>query len=159
MQRILKILEQDARTDPERIAELTGIDEDVVRLQIEQWEREGVIRGYRTVVDWQRFGEERVEAFIDVAVTPERGTGFDSIAERITRYPEVKTVLLVSGGHDLRVILEGSDIRDIADFVAQKLASLEGVKSTNTHFLLRRYKQDGVLFTEPDPDTRLMVAP
>jgi DNA-binding Lrp family transcriptional regulator len=120
MREILEILESDARADAQRIAEMTGRDVETVQRQIEEWERTGVIRRYKTVVDWERFGDEKVQAFIDVSVTPERGAGFDEIARRIYRYPEVRSVILVSGGHDLRVIVEGSTIREVADFVADK---------------------------------------
>ena len=159
MRDILKILEQDARATPERIAALTGREESEVAQQIEAWEKTGVIRRYKTVIDWERFGDERVYAFIDVSVTPERGSGFDDIAKRIYRYPEVRSVSLVSGGHDLRIIVEGSGIREIADFVAEKLATLDRVNATNTHFLLKKYKEDGDVFAEADADQRLMVAP
>jgi DNA-binding Lrp family transcriptional regulator len=159
MREILEILENDARADAKRIAELTGRDIDTVKRQIEEWEKTGVIRRYKTVIDWERYGDEKVQAFIDVSVTPERGAGFDEIARRIYRYPEVRSVILVSGGHDLRVIVEGRTIREVADFVADKLATLDRVTATNTHFLLKRYKDDGDVFAEAEPDHRLVVAP
>ncbi|HSV75109.1 MAG TPA: Lrp/AsnC family transcriptional regulator [Chthonomonadales bacterium] len=159
MREILQILESDARATPARIAVITGLAEEEVARQIALWEASGVIRRYKTVVDWERYGEDVVEAYIDVSVTPERGAGFDDIAARIYRYPEVRSVALVSGGHDLRVIVRGDDIKEVARFVAEKLATLERVTSTNTHFLLRRYKEDGDVFGEADPDHRLMVAP
>jgi DNA-binding Lrp family transcriptional regulator len=159
MRDILKILEQDARATNDRIAALTGRDEAEVAREIEGYEKSGVIRRYKAVIDWERFGDERVYAFIDVSVTPERGAGFDDIARRIYRYPEVRSVALVSGGHDLRIIVEGASIREIADFVAEKLATLDRVNSTNTHFLLKKYKEDGDVFAEADADQRLMVAP
>lgn len=159
MRDILRILEQDARTSPERIAELTDLDADTVRRQIAEWERAGVIRRYKTVVDWERYGEEKVYAYIDVSVTPERGAGFDAVAARIDRYPEVRSVALVSGGHDLRVMVEGSSIREVADFVAEKLATLDRVHATSTHFLLKRYKEDGDVFAEAEQDSRLAVTP
>jgi len=159
MRDILKILEQDARTDPARIALMTGLEEADVRRQIEEWERTGVIRRYKTVIDWERYGEEKVYAFIDVSVTPERGLGFDEVARRIYRFPEVRSVYLISGAHDLRVLVEGTHIKEIADFVAEKLATIDRVTSTNTHFLLRKYKDDGDVFAELDTDHRLLVAP
>lgn len=159
MHDVLKILEQDARTTPARIAEMTGREEADVRRQIEDWERTGVIRRYKAVVDWDRYGDQRVYAFIDVSMTPERGAGFDAVAGRIYRYPEVRSVALVSGGHDLRVIVEGASIREVADFVAEKLATLDRVTATNTHFLLKKYKEDGDIFAETESDQRLMVAP
>jgi DNA-binding Lrp family transcriptional regulator len=110
-------------------------------------------------VDWERAGEELVSAFIDVSVMPERGTGFDEIAERIYRYPEVRSVYLVSGGYDLRVIVEGTSIKEVANFVAEKLATIDRVTATNTHFLLKRYKENGDIFAEAEADHRLLVSP
>src|SRR5437588_4314299 len=159
MRDVLAILESDARTPPERIAAMTGRDTAAIRDQIGEWERSGVIRRYKTVIDWERLGDERVFAFIDVAVTPQRGTGFDDVAERIYRYPDVRSVFLVSGGHDLRVIVEGASIKEVANFVSQKLATVDRVTATNTHFLLKKYKDDGDVFAEADADHRLMVAP
>jgi DNA-binding Lrp family transcriptional regulator len=159
MREVLRILEEDSRTPPERIATMTGLDAETVRKWIAEWEQNGVIRRYKTVIDWERFGEEKVFAFIDVSVTPERGAGFDDIARRIYRYPEVHSVYLVSGGHDLRVVVEGSNMKQVANFVAEKLATIDRVNSTSTHFLLKKYKDDGDLFVETDTDHRLMVTP
>ena len=159
MREILEILEKDARTTPDKIAAMTGLDLSAVRDQIKEWERSGVIRRYKTVVDWERLGSEQVSAFIDVSVTPQRGTGFDVVAERIYRYPEVRSVFLVSGGHDLRVIVEGPSIKEVANFVSEKLATIDQVNATNTHFLLKKYKDDGDVFGEFEADHRLMVAP
>ncbi len=159
MREILAVLEQDARTPPERIAEMTGLDVEDVRRQIDEWERTGVIRRYKTVVDRERLGEEKVFAFIDVGVTPQRGSGFDDVAARIYRYPEVRSVFLVSGGHDLRVVVEGANMKEVANFVAEKLATIDHVRSTSTHFLLKRYKEDGDVFAESEADHRLMVSP
>lgn len=159
MRDILNILEQDARTPPERIAELTGHPISEVREHIAHWEKTGVIRRYKTVVDWERFGDERVTAIIDVSVTPERGAGFDDVAARIYRYPEVRTVLLLSGGYDLRVVVEGPSLKEVANFVSEKLATLDRVTATESHFLLKRYKEDGDVFGDTENDHRLMVAP
>lgn len=159
MREILSVLESDARATPERIAALTGIAEDEVRAAIAAWEAEGVIRRYKTVIDRDRLGEDRVTAFVDVTVAPERGRGFDDIAERIARFREIQAVHLVSGAQDLRVEVEGSSMKEVADFVAQKLSGVERVTATSTHFLLRRYKDDGELLTEPEPDQRLSVMP
>ncbi len=156
---ILKVLETDAHATPEKIAALTGIATEEVAAQIAAWEAAGIIRRYKTVIDWDKFGEERVFAFIDVKVMPARGVGFDDIAERIYRYPEVHSVYLVSGSHDLRCVVEGRHIREIADFVAQKLSTIERVTATATHFLLKKYKDDGDIFAEKDTDHRLMVSP
>ncbi|MCS6776687.1 MAG: Lrp/AsnC family transcriptional regulator [Chloroherpetonaceae bacterium] len=159
MRQILTILEQNALATPAQIAAQTGIDVETVTRQIAQWEREGVIRRYKTVIDWERLGEEQVWAYIDVKVTPERGVGFDDVAERIYRYPEVRSVYLVSGAQDLRCVVVGKSLREIADFVAQKLATIDRVTATATHFLLKRYKDDGEIFAETEEDHRLMVTP
>lgn len=156
---ILKILETDARTAPSRIAAMTGKTEKQVIDAIAKMEKSGVIRRYKTVVDWEKAGKERVLAFIDVRVTPTRGVGFDDIARRICRYPEVHSAYLVSGDFDLRVVVEGKTMRDVAFFVAEKLATLEGVLSTRSSFLLKKYKNDGDIFDEPEEDSRLAVTP
>lgn len=156
---ILKILERDSRTTPEQIAAMTGRDVDEVVRLIADAEEKGIIRRYKTVVDWERAAGDRVFAFIDVQVSPERGSGFDDIARRIYRYPEVHSVYLVSGQQDLRVVVEGTSMREVAFFVAEKLATLEQVRSTETHFLLKKYKEDGEVFGEAEPDRRLALVP
>jgi DNA-binding Lrp family transcriptional regulator len=159
MLQILQLLESDARLTPERIAALTGVDVAGVREQIAAWEQDGTIRRYKTVIDWERAGVEKVWALIDVSVAPERGAGFDDIASRIYRFPEVRTVMLISGGHDLRVTVEGDTMHEVANFVSRKLATLDRVTATHTHFLLKRYKDDGDVFAGEEPDHRLVVAP
>ena len=156
---ILKLLERDAHATPQKIAALVGMPETEVAALMRQWEQNGIIRRYKTVVDWDKFGEERVFAFIDVKVLPQRGTGFDDIAERIYNYPEVHSVYLVSGSQDLRCMVEGRTMREVADFVAQKLSTIDRVTGTNTNFLLKKYKDDGDIFADAEPDHRLMVAP
>lgn len=159
MQEILKVLERNAQATPSQIAALTGIQEESIARTIAEWEASGVIRRYKTVIDWEKFGIERVFAFIDVRVSPARGVGFDDVAERIYRYPEVHSVYLVSGAQDLRCVVEGSNIKEIADFVAQKLSTIDRVNACSTHFLLKKYKDDGDIFAETEADHRLMVAP
>ena len=159
MKRILKILEHDARTPPEQIAVMTGTPEEEVRHVIRDCEVKRIIRRYKTVVDWEKAGDERVSAFIDVKVSPAREVGFDDVAARIYRYPEVVSVYLVSGEYDLRVIVEGKTIQQVAFFVAEKLATIDRVQSTATHFLLKKYKEDGETFVDPDEDRRLAVTP
>lgn len=156
---ILHILESDARTVPDQIAAMTGLPVDDVQSAIASFEEKGLIRSYKTRVDWERAGEPRVFAFIDVDAQPERGTGYDRIAERIYRYPEVHSVYLLSGSADLRVVVEGATMQSVANFVAEKLAPIEGVRGTATHFLLKKYKDDGIIFAEPEPDRRLAVTP
>lgn len=159
MEEILRILEEDARLDADEIAAMTGKTPDEVKAVIEQCEQKGVIRRYKTVVDWEKLGAEPVMAFIDVKVSPERGVGFDDVAERIYRFPEVRAVYLVSGVHDLRVQVSGKSMKEVAFFVAEKLATIDRVMETITHFLLKKYKEDGVIFESPDGDRRLAVSP
>ncbi len=157
--RILEILERDARTTPAEIATMVDRPEDEVRRIIRECEEKRIIRRYRTFVDWERAGDESVLAFIDVRVSPARDVGFDDVAARIYRYPEVLAVYLVSGGYDLQVVIQGPSLREVAMFVAEKLATLERVNSTTTHFLLKRYKEDGEILVEQEEDRRLAVAP
>ena len=158
--RILLALEQDARRSIAQIATMVGLPETEVVETVTRCERRGIIRGYKTVIDWDRAGDERVVAFIDVSVSPQRDVGFDQVAARIYRHPEVRSVHLVSGGHDLRVIVEGDSLHDVAAFVSEKLAPIDHVTATNTHFLLKTYKEDGqILAEEPVDDDRLAVAP
>ena len=160
---VIGALRADARATPERIAVMTGLDERAVHEEIAALESEGVIRGYRLVTDPERLraitGAETVTAIIDVSVSPERGEGYDSIAARIARFPEVRSVCLVSGGQDLRCEVTGRTMADIADFVAEKLATIDQVRSTATHFVMKTYKSDGELFLPEPEDHRLSVAP
>lgn len=132
---------------------------DEVKKAIEDFEQRKVIRRYKAVVDWEKAGVERVAAFIDVKVSPSRGVGFDDVAERIYRFPEVRSVYLVSGEYDLRVIVEGEDIRQVAFFVSDKLATIDRVQGTATHFMLKKYKEDNEIFEEPEEDRRIAVSP
>ena len=159
--RVLRVLERDARRTAAQVAEAVGADEATVTAIIADAERQGAIRRYKTIVSWDRVGEsEQVVAFIDVSVQPERDTGFDHVASRIARFPEVRSVHLVSGANDLRVVIEGSSLQAVASFVAHKLSPLDGVTATETHFLLKAYKEDGESLTdEMAQDNRLAVAP
>ncbi len=156
---ILSLLARDARISAEKIATLTGREPGEVRARIADYERDGIIKRYKTIIDWERAGVERVFAFIDVKVLPARDVGFDGVAERIYRWPEVHSVWLVSGGSDLRVVVEGRDMRELGRFVAEKLSTIDGVTGTDTHFLLRRYKEDQDVFAEAEEDPRLVVTP
>jgi DNA-binding Lrp family transcriptional regulator len=156
---ILSILAKDARTSVANIATLTGLSEGEVRQRIADFEKQGVIKRYKTIVDWEKAGADNLFAFIDVKVAPARDVGFDRVAEKIYRYPEVQSVWLMSGGFDLRIVVEGKNIRELGRFVAEKLAVIEGVQATDTHFLLKRYKEDGDLFVDLEEDERLVVAP
>ena len=166
MREILELLERDAHLSHDTIATMTGLPVEQVAAQVAEWQATGVIRRYTAVVDWDRAaaaGEdsipEIVTAFIDVSVAPARSVGFDDVAERISRFPEVRSVYLVSGGHDLRCTVTGRSIRAVSDFVSQKLSTIERVRATATHFVLKAYKRDGVAFAEPEPDHRLRVTP
>lgn len=156
---ILEILEQDARTTPEQMASMLSMDVEQVEHAVQHLEATGIIRRYKTVIDWDRFGEERVFAFIDVKVSPAREVGFDDVAERIYRFPQVHAVYLVSGDHDLRVIVSGRTMKEVASFVAERLAPLDRVQATYTQFVLKRYKEDGEVYAETEIDRRLVVAP
>jgi DNA-binding Lrp family transcriptional regulator len=159
MDDILRILEQDARTPPERIAEMTGRSIDDVREAIVKAERDGIILSYRSQVNWDALGRGDVHAIIEVRVAPQREVGFDSVAARIARFPEVRSMHLVSGDYDLAVQVTGESIYAISNFVASKLAVLDAVQGTVTHFVLKRYKEDGSLFeTEDDSPRRLPVS-
>ena len=158
--KILAALERDARLTAAQLAVMVGADESEVTATVAAAERSGVIRGRKTLIDWERAGEERVVAFIDVSVSPQRDVGFDQVAARIYRHPEVRSVHLVSGSGDLRVVIEGPTIREVASFVAEKLAPIDHVTATNTHFLLKTYKEDGrIVVDEGSEDGRLPVAP
>ena len=159
MEEVLKILEEDSRRSPEVVASMTGKSVDEVKSIISECEAKGIILGYRTVIDWERTDEEEVIAFIDVDVSPEHGVGFADVAELIYRFEEVRSVYLVSGVHDLRVMVAGKTMKEVAFFVAEKLATIDRVQSTNTHFLLKKYKENGVFFVNPESDRRLAIAP
>lgn len=159
MEDILRILEEDARLSAAEIASMTGKSVEEVNTIIRECEDKGIIRRYKTIIDWEKAGREQVFAFIDVRVIPERGVGFDDVAERIYRFPEVHSVYLVSGTHDLRVVVGGANMKEVAFFVAEKLATIDRVQSTSTHFLLKKYKEDGVVFEAPEADRRLAVSP
>jgi DNA-binding Lrp family transcriptional regulator len=160
---IMEILRGDAHATPERISTLTGIPVERVRAQVAEWEQQGVIRRYKAVVDADRLreitGEQLITAFIDVAVMPARGTGFDDVALRISRFPEVRSVYLVSGAQDLRCVVTGRSMHEIADFVAQKLSTIERVTATATHFVMKTYKDDDELYAQAEVDRRLPVTP
>lgn len=156
---ILTILSRDARITAEQIAKMTGRPVGDVRAAIAQYEKDGIIKRYKAIIDWEKAGVDKVGAFIDVKVAPAREVGFDAIANRVARFPEVKSVWLVSGSNDLRVLVQGNDLRDVGRFVAEKLATIDGVRGTETHFLMRRYKEDDDLFAETDEDNRLLVTP
>ena len=156
---ILRLLEKNSRIDIKEIAILVGKTEAEVANEIAQMEKEGIIRGYYTLINWDNTNDERVSALIEVKVTPQRGIGFDKIAERISKFDEVKSVYLMSGGFDFTVIIEGKTMKSVAQFVAAKLAPLESVLSTSTHFVLKKYKDYGTVLDEEYKDERMLVTP
>jgi len=142
LQEILKVLENDARMTHKQISTVTGVSEAEVAKTIKQAEQEQVILKYKTIVNWDKVVNENVFALIEVKVAPQRDVGFDAIAERIYRFPQARTVYLLSGTFDLLVMVSGKNIQEVANFVSQKLAPIEGVQGTVTHFLLKKYKED-----------------
>ena len=157
--KILEILEHDARISAKTIATMIDTDEEVVKNIIARLENEKIILGYHTVVNWENTDWEGVTAMIEVKVSPEREVGFNSIAERIYRFPEVRSVYLMSGGYDITVIVEGDSLKDVSRFVSHKLSALEQVQGTVSHFILKRYKEDHFIFNENEEDKRLVVSP
>ena len=157
--KVLELLKEDARRDAELIATMLGESAEAVKAAIAALEDEHIIVKYQTVVNWSKVDDEKVTALIEVQITPERGRGFDSIAERIYLYPEVKSVYLMSGAYDLLIEVEGKSLKEVASFVSNKLSPLEAVLSTKTFFILKKYKQDGIIFEEREGDHRLMVSP
>lgn len=156
---LLALIERNSRIDTKELAVLLGVEEEDVVKELAALEEEGIICAYHTLVDWEKTSNEKVTALIEVRVTPQRGQGFDSIAERIYKYPEVRSVYLISGGYDLMVILEGKSIRDISAFVSDKLSTLESVLSTATHFILKKYKDYGTILSRKKEDEREMITP
>jgi len=158
-EKILKVIEKNSRIDLKELAVMLGEEEIDVVNEIAAMEAEGVICGFHTLIDWDKTGIEKVSALIEVRVTPQRGQGFDSIAERIYKYPEVNSVYLISGGYDLLVSLEGKSLREVSNFVSDKLSTLDTVLSTATHFILKKYKDHGTILAKKTVDERLKMTP
>ena len=159
MDELLNILRKNARTSIEDIARMTKSTPAAVAARIEEYEKNGTIRGYRALVNEDNLKEDNVTAVIEVKVQPEREGGFDRIARRISGFPEVVNMYLMSGKYDLLLFVEGKNLRAVASFVSERLATLDGVLSTGTHFMLKSYKQDGVLMDGEKIDDRLQVSP
>lgn len=156
---LLELLQEDCRMPLEKLAVMTGKALEQVAQAIDEMEKDGVILRYRPVINWDKMQSNRVEAMIEVRVTPQRDMGFDAIASRIYRFDEVKSVYLMSGGYDLLVLVEASTLKELALFVSEKLSTLDTVTGTATSFVLKRYKQDGVVFEKRSPDGRLVISP
>ena len=159
MDPILEHLKKNSKVSHQELAELLKLSEDEVASKVAAWEKDGTILGYEAVIDRDKAGNHGVAALIDVKITPERGGGFDRLAERIAKFDQVSTCILISGGYDLLVIVEGPDLREVARFVSEKLATLEGVLSTATHFQLKVYKQNGFMARIDRETDRLPVTP
>ncbi len=151
---ILQALEDHANLTPAQLAAMCGKETGDVKKLIETYEENGVILGYKTIIDWDKTDREYVSALIEVKITPQRDRGFDRVAEQIYSYPEVQSLYLMSGGFDLAVLIEGKTMKEVAYFVAQKLAPIEDVISTATHFVLRKYKDKGIVYGAPEKDER-----
>jgi len=156
---ILEILEKNSKVDVHELAVRLGTSEIDIANEIAAMEKEKVICGYHTLINWDKTSQEKVTALIEVKVTPQRGLGFDSIAERIYQYDEITAVYLMSGGFDFTVIIEGKTMKSVAQFVANKLAPLEAVLSTSTHFVLKKYKDHKTVLEDNSKDERILVTP
>nr|WP_277998251.1 Lrp/AsnC family transcriptional regulator [Zhaonella formicivorans] len=158
-QAILRILERNSRLSSEDIAKMLDLSPQDVEREIKALEEEKIILSYGTLINWEKAGEEVVSALIDVKVTPQRDVGFDQVAERIQRFPEVRALYLMSGTYDLSVLVEGKNLKEVSQFVAEKLATIEHVQSTMTHFVLKKYKQAGIIFEDYEEDRRQVFTP
>ncbi len=158
-EKILAVMEKNSRIDIRDLAVLLGESEVSVANEIAQMEKEHIICGYHTLINWDNTSDEKVVALIEVKVTPQRGMGFDKIAERIYQYNEVNAVYLMSGAYDFTVFIEGRTMREVALFVSEKLSTLESVLSTATHFVLKKYKDHGTVLVQEDQDERMLITP
>lgn len=158
-EKILTIIEKNSKLTAKDIAAILGETEEKIAAEIEALEDEHVICGYHTLINWDKTGEEKVDALIEVKVTPQRGMGFDSIAERIYQYDEVNAVYLMSGAFDFTVFIQGKTMREVANFVSSKLSPMESVLSTSTHFVLKKYKDHGTVIEQNRTDERMKVSP
>lgn len=156
---LLSLIEKNSKMSLKELAVLLGADELEIANEMKALEKEGVICGYHTLIDWDKTKSEKVTALIEVRVTPQRGQGFDKIAERIYKYPEVRSVYLISGGFDLLVTLEGKSLKEISAFVSDKLSTLDSVLSTATHFILKKYKDHGTILDKKHEDEREVITP
>jgi len=158
-EQILSILEENSRIAVKELATRLAADELEVANELKAMEEEGIICGYHTIIDWEKTSIEKVTALIEVRITPQRGRGFDNIAERIYKYPEVNSVYLISGGYDLLITLEGRSLKEVSSFVSHKLSTLDGVLSTATHFILKKYKDHGTILNVGSEDSREIITP
>ena len=156
---LLSVIERNSRIPLDELAVILGVNKETVIDEMAKLEKEGVICGYHTLIDWEKTSQEKVNALIEVRVTPQRGKGFDKIAERIYNYPEVRAVYLISGGYDLLDTLEEKSLKEISMFVTDKLSTLDSVLSTATHFILKKYKDHGTILGKKHVDEREIFTP
>jgi len=159
MDELLKLLKQNALESPKNLARMLDVSEEDIKERIEAYEQQGIIRGYQAIVNEDQLDLENVEAVIEIRITPERKGGFNSVAQRISKFPEVVSLFLMSGGYDLLAFVKGRTLKETAYFVSDKLATIEGVISTSTHFMLKTYKDQGVLMHTDEEHERLKVSP
>ena len=155
--KLLRLLEQDCTLTPEQLASMADMTVEAVKAQMKEYEEEKIVLGYQAIVDWDRTDREAVTALIEVNVTPQRGAGFDRVAERIYQYDEVESLYLMSGTFDLTVIISGRTLKEVAMFVSERLAPLEGVTGTATHFILKKYKENHLVFQPGEPEEKEYV--
>jgi DNA-binding Lrp family transcriptional regulator len=159
MDELLKLLQTNALESRENMAKMLGVPAEEVKRRVDDYEKRGVIRGYQAILNEDQLELDKVTAVIEVKVTPQREGGFDTIAQRISRFPEVQAAYLMSGAYDLLLFVEGRTLREVAAFVSERLSPLEGVLSTSTHFMLKTYKRLGVLMHQEASDERLSISP
>lgn len=158
MKEILNILDKaKGNISRAKIAQMLGMEENEVADKITKMEKENVIVGYKTIVNWDKTDKDVVTALIELRITPQRGEGFDKFAERIYKYPQVKSLYLMSGAYDLAVTIEGKSMKEVALFVAEKIAPMDSIVSTATHFVLKKYKEEGIVFKQDEKDTRQVI--
>ncbi|MDD6156744.1 MAG: Lrp/AsnC family transcriptional regulator [Lachnospiraceae bacterium] len=157
-EKILTFIEKNSKIDLAELAIVLGVNQATVMNELEAMEAEHIICGYPTLIDWDKAGIEKVTAMIEVSVTPQREMGFDKVAERIAGYPEVNSVYLISGGFDFLVTIEGKTLREVSQFVSEKLSAIDTVLSTKTNFILKKYKDHGTVMVAPTKDERIMMA-
>lgn len=158
-EKILRAIDRNSKISAAELAIRLGTSVEEITKSIAEMEADGVICGYPTLIDWDKISVEKVTALIEVKVTPQRGLGFDSIAERIYKFDEVETVYLMSGGFDLTVVIKGKGMRDVANFVSEKLAPMDAILSTSTHFVLKKYKEHGIQLNAEKSDERMLITP
>lgn len=158
-EQILTFLEKNSKINLGELAVLLGTSEEIIANEVADMEKEQVICGYHTLIDWEKTSSEKTTALIEVRVAPQRGQGYDSVAERIYNYPEVQSVYLIAGAYDLLVILQGKTLREVSNFVSDKLATLDAVLSTATYFVLKKYKDYGTILGKKNKDERMLMTP